>query len=200
MPIYFVRRLDIVGNPVDGYEVNDSRDAGEVYIQPQSAFRDDPTTAAAPYDYAIVEALVDGGLLSNQFALRGLEQGEVTVDHADDIEVSTQETAFSGEWGVGGERRYIAMAPEGDPASRRDTLTYERAQAAAEEQLLEGETLVVDRAPRPLYSLHDPLGPGGHRPAGKVEREVRSGGDGRAQLLRQTVRGIVTKSKTRTEV
>jgi len=59
VPIYSVHSLDVVGNPVDGYEVNDSRALREVYI-PASL---DSEFAIDGQDRNVCEALIANGTL-----------------------------------------------------------------------------------------------------------------------------------------
>ncbi len=53
MPIYEVRSLDVWGNAVDGYEINDQRRIGEVYLRPTDG------------DPDVLQPLIDAGLLRN---------------------------------------------------------------------------------------------------------------------------------------
>ncbi len=137
MPIYEVRSLDVLGNPVDGYEVNDTRRLGEVYLPPGST-----------YDEGVINALVEKGFLTEN-AVELLHANELAVEDVDDqIEVQTREVAFSGDNDNDG-ARFIEMAPDAPPNSAK----YRRAQESAERALEEGETLQFDEGYRPWLNL-----------------------------------------------
>ncbi len=79
MPLYSVRSLVAVGNPVDGYEVNDSRAAGEVYIRPWSDEAGPGLEQDDPNVREVIGALADAELL-------GDEAGPVEVEFHDSLE------------------------------------------------------------------------------------------------------------------
>jgi hypothetical protein len=132
--------------PIDGYEVNDTRRLGEVYVQPYLLFVDDMTADAAALDVSIVAALVDRKWLSVG-APRLLEEGRLQFDHQGDglVTIEEQETAFVGDVGYSNPR-YIAIAPVGAAA-------FERARSQAERRLEPGENLLTGDGFRPILEL-----------------------------------------------
>lgn len=135
MPIYEVRSVDAVGNPVDGYEVNDTRRVGEVYIPPSGEIgMQDDERVRERYDGQIIGALADAGLLGDHV------YGMPVVEHVNEIEIYEPEVCFAGE--DQGRERYIEMAPaQGvSPAERR---RYEAAEDRARRELQGDEELVT---------------------------------------------------------
>ncbi len=90
MPIYSVRSLDVLGNPVDGYEVNDTRRLGEVYLRPEALER---ATSDADTN-EILQALANRGwLIEDPTVPERLEWEGVDQD----LVVLTPEDAWVGE-------------------------------------------------------------------------------------------------------
>jgi len=155
VPVYSVRSLDVLGNPVDGYEVNDSRALREVYIPPSSA-------DAAPWERVIVAALVEARVLST-LAPAALERGELTITH-DDLTIEEQETAWVGLYeGEGGDVRFLEMQ-SGRPGPRE--------RASVSRMLEENETLGEVLGSRPIYSLEQQLLEGDFDEDGIFREEV----------------------------
>ncbi len=151
MPLYLVRSLDVLGNPVDGYEVNDTRSLGELYVRPPFGPED--------LGQQILEALEGTRWLD------GLDGVSIEDNGDDDLEVTAAETAFvvlGDEPGPDGGTRFVSMA-EGLPpltaaltasgASLTDRRRYERSRQKAEDQLDLGEVLDVLDGHRPVLSL-----------------------------------------------
>lgn len=112
MPLYEVISLDVVGNPVDGFEVNDTRELGEVYIAPprEEIGYQDPPHARQQYEASIFKALADAEFI-------GDHGGELEIEfNEDDFDVNEQVSAWVGEYeGAGGDARFLEMQP-----TRRD--------------------------------------------------------------------------------
>jgi hypothetical protein len=126
MPLFEVRSLDVWGNAVEGYEVNNSFREGTVRVAPKSD------------DLALVKALVRDGHLQ-PIAIQAFENGDLAVeDHGmgDFLEITETDPGFAAVAEDGSER-WI------DANTRR----------AAEEQLEEGETLEDRGNMRPLFNL-----------------------------------------------
>ncbi len=161
MPIFSVRRLLCVGNPVDGYDVNDTRDAGEVYIPPSGelGMQDDQR----PYERAVLKALADAELIGDEAGPGELEfEGEaILVNEPVSAFVATREDSD--------EERFIAMCPEGSllvpgngpggmverhpPPTRRQSQRFEAARQRAAAELQGGELVDVVDGFEPYYSL-----------------------------------------------
>ncbi len=142
MPLYEARSLDVLGNPVDGYEVNESHVMGDVYIPPH------PETQTGLFDAfnrAVSDALVDRGWLA-QPNNRGQGEYEIEGPEAGLLTVLGPEAAWAGA--VDGPRRdrFIDMIRLDDRASTR-------ARTNATTQLQSGEQLVRVDGMRPLVDL-----------------------------------------------
>ncbi len=137
MPIYSVRSLDTVGNPVDGYEVNDTRNLGEVYVArlPERQLG---------YDYAFpfLTALITAEYLGD------ITRDDIRVEHSGDgdVEIQLLETAYAGT--IGNEPRFIAMAPRS-----RSVREADRQRAAADAQLRTDEEMDFIDGFQPILSL-----------------------------------------------
>ncbi len=149
MPLYEARSLDVLGNPVDGYEVNDTRRLGEVYIPPHPETQ---TGLFEAFSQHVLGALADRGWTSSS------TEGYEVRDEDEAIGILSHEEAFVGDNDNDGPR-FIAMSPisqidrnaAGNETGRR---MYHRARAAAEEQLHEDEELLLEEGDRPALSLH----------------------------------------------
>lgn len=113
MPIYEVRRLDVVGNPEDGYEVDDTHRLGEVYIRPldpeEQGENDRDLAIRADYlAWIVIEALVGGKWLSST-APRAFERGELAVEEFAGIDggMYVEETPVRGD-----RRPIISLVPQ----------------------------------------------------------------------------------------
>ena len=79
--IYSVRHhFDVWGNPDDGYEVNDSRDAGLLTV-------DEGTS-----DEQLLDAMYAAGI-TNMSGARALANGVTVTDHGSGIEIDSPEGA-----------------------------------------------------------------------------------------------------------
>ncbi len=150
MPIYTAHRLDVLGNPIDGYEVNDSHELGEVYLRPSDLER---ATTDVEDSNAILMALDDKGWTPGvgpegepaQLRWEGVDQ---------DLEVLVPESAWAG-WNGNDATRFIAMVDqprEGLTGAARNR-QIERAHAAAEAKLNPGERLRSVDGLCPVLSL-----------------------------------------------
>lgn len=151
MPIYEARSLDVNGNPVDGYEVNDTRSLGEVYVQPASLFDDDMTADAAGWSDAIIAALVDRKWLSVN-APRMLEAGELELEFNDrEVTISEFEEAFVAQLDDALKDRFLEMVPVPRPTGQRRSHLEDR----LADQLEEGEELGEQGGHRPIIALEE---------------------------------------------
>ena len=79
MPIYEVQSLDVWGNARDGYEINDQRRIGEIYLR--------PTDIAEGGDLDIIRNLVNAGYLG-EYAPTAFRDGDLLLEVGEeDIEV-----------------------------------------------------------------------------------------------------------------
>ncbi len=120
MPIYLVHSLDVWGNPVDGYEINEERDIGEVYI---------PVRHEEENDVSIIAALVERRFLSST-AQRAFDDERILIGGApgdEDIEIFERDTALSAV-NEDGEERFIE--------SERDLTDHDVAQTINDDRPL----------------------------------------------------------------
>ncbi len=133
MPLYEARSLDALGNPVDGYEVNDTRNLGEVYINPLAA-----------------ESMLNEGNIPYTLVDAGLLGGAVEVDarSSDDVTFVVLEEAFARSWPDGGTSFIEVMSQDGRARERmRQKLERELKMNG------EGAELEVVDGYRPVLSL-----------------------------------------------
>lgn len=110
MPVFAPIRLDTLGNPVDGYEVNDSRSVRpDIYLPPDFT------------DQEVVEALVEADILRSE-ALKFFADEELVVETGgQDLELLDRESA----WAVNDQ--YVEMVGylRDEPLERRRIAEHE---------------------------------------------------------------------------
>jgi hypothetical protein len=135
MPRYEVSSLDVWGNAVDGYDVNNQFREGTLLIRPGAG------------DADLVKALVDNGYL-NRAAIGAFVTGDLEVgDNVDFLEISEPDPTFSAV-DENGEARYL------DANTR----------AQAEAQLQDGEQVEDVQGMRPVLHLELIQGESGAKP------------------------------------
>lgn len=155
MGLYTVSSLDVQGNPVDGFEINDTRELGEVYIAPpreEIGFQD-PPRVRNQYETSIFKALADAEFI-------GDHGGELEIEFDDEggIDVNEQVRCFRGVLDRTNVERFIEMAPPPDDNNRG---RWVKAETAARAQLEDGEELEVVEGFMPILHCESQILHGG---------------------------------------
>jgi len=129
MPLYEARRLLTTGNPIDGYDVNDTRPLGEIYIRPE---------ANRQLDQGVNNSLLD--LLAEKDWIGRQNVEVVETDMDGQVTIYLAEEAYVGI-NADGEYRFLAMV---DPTPARSVREADRRRAAAVRLLEDGEQIAVD--------------------------------------------------------
>ncbi len=147
MPIYEARSLDVLGNPVDGYEVNDYRALGEVYLSPTAL--ETATSDVEDSNSILRELAAKGWLPERPHAPEQIEWEGVDQD----LIVYAPDNAWAGF--IGDEPRFISMMepPRLGLTGGARNRQIERDRAAAEAKLRTDETLDMVEGRRPVLEL-----------------------------------------------